>query len=390
MERSCRWPEQPPAEGRGRGPTRSAGSVVVMVNGALAAYISRGARQLLAFLPEDEPARSMTGRAVAKALARIGLLVHEINGIPAADHPLAGYLVEAGSAPRRWGSKSARADLAAAHDGRRAVSETLMPEGDTIYRAAATLHKALAGHRVVRFESVFPALTRVHDDHPLTAMTIDKVESVGKHLLMHFSGALVLRTHMRMSGSWHIYRPGERWRRSSRDMRILLATADFEAVGFNIHVAEFIADKDLASSRSTVAARPRPSRQQLRSDRGHQATARTGRRPHRRRVVEAERARRSRQRLQIGGAFRLRHQPVRPGGRSQRSAARGARRSRPPPAASQRRRLRHPGSCPMAEAAARQDATARRNACGFTAARGCRAASVVRQSKYENRDSMRG
>ena len=121
-----------------------------------------------------------------------------------------------------------------------------MPEGDTIYRAAATLHKALAGHRVVRFDSVFPSLTRVHDDQPLTAMTIDKVESVGKHLLMHFSGALVLRTHMRMSGSWHIYRPGERWRRNSRDMRILLATADFEAVGFNIHVAEFIADKDLA------------------------------------------------------------------------------------------------------------------------------------------------
>jgi len=121
-----------------------------------------------------------------------------------------------------------------------------MPEGDTIYRAAATLHKALAGHRVVRFESVFPALTRVHDDRALTAMTIDKVESVGKHLLMHFSGALVLRTHMRMNGSWHIYRPGERWRRSPRDMRILLATADFEAVGFNIHAAEFIAEKDLA------------------------------------------------------------------------------------------------------------------------------------------------
>jgi endonuclease-8 len=120
-----------------------------------------------------------------------------------------------------------------------------MPEGDTIYRAAATLHKALAGHRVVRFESVFPALTRVHDDQPLTTMTVAKVQSVGKHLLMHFSGALVLRTHMRMSGSWHIYRPGERWRRSPRDMRILLATAEFEAVGFNIHVAEFIAEKDL-------------------------------------------------------------------------------------------------------------------------------------------------
>ena len=97
------WPEQPPAEGRGRGPTRSAGSVVVMVNGALAAYISRGARQLLAFLPEDEPAQSMTGRAVAKALARMGLLVQEINGSPAAEHPLAAHLIEAGFNPSAMG-----------------------------------------------------------------------------------------------------------------------------------------------------------------------------------------------------------------------------------------------------------------------------------------------
>jgi endonuclease VIII len=121
-----------------------------------------------------------------------------------------------------------------------------MPEGDTIYRAAATLNRALAGHQVVRFESVFPALTRVHDDHPLTRMTIDRVVAAGKHVLMHFSGGYVLRTHMRMSGSWHIYRPGERWRRSTRDMRILVATAGYEAVGFNIPVAEFIAESALA------------------------------------------------------------------------------------------------------------------------------------------------
>ena len=62
---------------------------------------------------------------------------------------------------------------------------------------------------------------------------------------MHFSGDLVLRTHMRMNGSWHIYRPGERWQRPRRDMRVLIATDDFEAVGFNIPVAEFIRTRDL-------------------------------------------------------------------------------------------------------------------------------------------------
>jgi len=121
-----------------------------------------------------------------------------------------------------------------------------MPEGDTIFRAARTLHRALAGKPVVRFESVFPALTRVHVDRPLTAQTVDAVSASGKHVLMRFSGGMVLRTHMRMNGSWHIYRPHEAWQRPRRDMRIVIATADFVAVGFNIPVAEFFPARDLA------------------------------------------------------------------------------------------------------------------------------------------------
>jgi endonuclease VIII len=120
-----------------------------------------------------------------------------------------------------------------------------MPEGDSIFRAARTLHRALAGRPVVRFESVFPALTRVHEDHPLTGRTVESVQPLGKHLLMRFSGELVLRTHMRMNGSWHIYRPGEPWQRQRQDMRVVVATDEFEAVGFNIPTAEFIAGRDL-------------------------------------------------------------------------------------------------------------------------------------------------
>ena len=120
-----------------------------------------------------------------------------------------------------------------------------MPEGDTIYRAARTLHRALAGKRVVRFESVFPHLTRVHDDEPITGRTVDRVRSAGKHVLMELSGGLIIRTHMRMNGSWHIYRPGEAWQRPRRSMRIVLATEDFEAVGFDIPVAEMIKARDV-------------------------------------------------------------------------------------------------------------------------------------------------
>jgi endonuclease VIII len=120
-----------------------------------------------------------------------------------------------------------------------------MPEGDTIYRAARTLHRALSGHVVERFETVLPALARVHDDHPITGRTVERVTAAGKHLLMRFSGGHVLRTHMRMNGSWHIYRPGERWQRARRDMRVLVATKEFEAVGFNIPDAEFVRTRDL-------------------------------------------------------------------------------------------------------------------------------------------------
>ena len=120
-----------------------------------------------------------------------------------------------------------------------------MPEGDTIHRAAATLQRAIGGQVVTRFESVLPKLTRVDADAPLRGRTVERVEARGKHLLISFSGDLVLRTHMRMNGSWHIYRPGERWQRPHRDMRIVIETAAMHAVAFTVPVAEFVTSHEL-------------------------------------------------------------------------------------------------------------------------------------------------
>jgi endonuclease-8 len=103
----------------------------------------------------------------------------------------------------------------------------------------------MAGHVVTRFESVYPAVTRVAEDHPLVGRTIESISARGKHLLIAFSGGLVLRTHLRMNGSWHIYPAGGRWQRPARDMRVLVATAEACAVGFNIPVAELLSDRDL-------------------------------------------------------------------------------------------------------------------------------------------------
>ncbi len=121
-----------------------------------------------------------------------------------------------------------------------------MPEGDTIYRAAHTLNLALAGLRVERFVSVLPQLIRVDADEPLAGRTIERVEARGKHLLMWFERGLVLRTHMRMHGSWHVYRPGERWQRPRHEMRIAIYTAAYVAVAFAVPVAEFVAADALA------------------------------------------------------------------------------------------------------------------------------------------------
>lgn len=120
-----------------------------------------------------------------------------------------------------------------------------MPEGDTIFRTARTLHRALAGRTVTGFETVLPKLARVAEDTPLVGREVTRVRSLGKHLLIEFSGDLVLRTHMRMNGSWHIYRPDERWRRGRPAMRIVIRTDEYVAIGFDIPVAEFLSSREL-------------------------------------------------------------------------------------------------------------------------------------------------
>jgi endonuclease-8 len=121
-----------------------------------------------------------------------------------------------------------------------------MPEGDTLVRTARTLQLAIGGQEVTRFETVLPKLARVDVDTPLAGRTVERVGSEGKWLLIHFSGDLILLTHMLMSGSWHIYRPGERWQRARQHMRIVIETPRMIAVAFNVPIAEFHSQESLA------------------------------------------------------------------------------------------------------------------------------------------------
>ena len=131
-----------------------------------------------------------------------------------------------------------------------------MPEGDTIFRTAHTLHRALAGETITHFETRYAHLSVVDDQSPIVGRIVERVEPKGKHVLIWMSGDLVLRTHMRMSGSWHVYRPGERWQVSPSRMRVVIGTDRFVAVGFDVPEAEFLTTAALARSRAVARLGP--------------------------------------------------------------------------------------------------------------------------------------
>lgn len=123
-----------------------------------------------------------------------------------------------------------------------------MPEGDTIFRAARTLHRAFAGHVVTRFDAQLAQIRDVDRATPFAGRTVKEISARGKHLLMSFDGSppLTLRTHMRMNGSWHVYRPGEVWRRGAHRARIVIETSAFVAVAFDVQEAEVLTAAGLA------------------------------------------------------------------------------------------------------------------------------------------------
>lgn len=111
-----------------------------------------------------------------------------------------------------------------------------MPEGDTLFRTAAGLRPYLVGRDVLAARAQGPG--SVPQVQRLIGKRVDAVESQGKNLLIRFDGGLELRTHLRMHGSWHRYRPGERWRRPPGRARLVLEVDGAVAVCFDAPVVE--------------------------------------------------------------------------------------------------------------------------------------------------------
>jgi endonuclease VIII len=111
-----------------------------------------------------------------------------------------------------------------------------MPEGDTLFRTAAGLRPFLVGRDVRAARAQGPGA--VPQIHRVIGMRVDAVEAQGKNLLIRFDGGLELRTHLRMNGSWHRYRPGERWRRPPGRARLVLEVDGAVAVCFDAPLVE--------------------------------------------------------------------------------------------------------------------------------------------------------
>lgn len=136
---------------------------------------------------------------------------------------------------------------------------TPMPEGDTLYRTASTLRKALLNRVVTAFETGVPGVALVDERTPVLGRTVTEVEARGKNLLLRFSlpeasatgevepghanpADLVLHTHLRMTGSWHIYRPGEAWTKPARYAKVVIHTEAYVAPCFSAPVVELLTD----------------------------------------------------------------------------------------------------------------------------------------------------
>lgn len=114
-----------------------------------------------------------------------------------------------------------------------------MPEGDTVFRTAHRLDDALRGQLITRFDLRVPRSALID----LTGVTVHEVVPRGKHILMRI-GDHTLHSHLRMDGSWRIYRTGEKWRHPAFKVRAIVGTATREAVGVDVHDIAVIATRN--------------------------------------------------------------------------------------------------------------------------------------------------
>ena len=112
-----------------------------------------------------------------------------------------------------------------------------MPEGDTVHLAASRLDAALSGQVVTRSDFRVPRFATAD----VAGSTVAAVVARGKHLLFRFDDDRTLHTHFKMEGTWHLYRPSQRWRGGpDHEIRAIVGTEPWSAVGYRLGVVELL------------------------------------------------------------------------------------------------------------------------------------------------------
>lgn len=107
-----------------------------------------------------------------------------------------------------------------------------------VWKAAQRLDAALTGEPFVGAELRWPNI----GDRPLHGMVTTGVHSRGKHLLHRLDSGLTIHSHLRMDGSWRVRPTPQVTPRFARaaDIRALLATASWAAVGWRLGMLDLI------------------------------------------------------------------------------------------------------------------------------------------------------
>ncbi|MEM9257447.1 MAG: DNA-formamidopyrimidine glycosylase family protein [Pseudomonadota bacterium] len=104
-----------------------------------------------------------------------------------------------------------------------------MPEGDTLFRVARQISAQICGKRIEAARGR-PELQRARE---LSGHRLAKAQARGKHLLLDFDNSLSVHSHLGMTGSWHIYPRGERWRKPAQRAALALRFDTHDLVCFS-------------------------------------------------------------------------------------------------------------------------------------------------------------
>ncbi len=119
-----------------------------------------------------------------------------------------------------------------------------VPEGDRLYRYAEMLCPVLEGRPILAARAHGPG--PVPRTNRIVGAVCTGVRSYGKNLIISFDNGLALRGHLRMNGTWHVYKPGEPWRIGERNARLVLEVEGAVVVNFYAPVIELIEEKALS------------------------------------------------------------------------------------------------------------------------------------------------